>query len=79
MAFKNYESTPKYEVLEVFGKLGKDSKKELRVISWNGREPKYDIREWKLEDGTEKPCKGVTLSLEELLELGNIINENKED
>lgn len=37
--------------------------KELNLVSWNGREPKYDIREWS-PDHT-KMGKGLTLSKEE--------------
>lgn len=36
--------------------------KELNLISWNGREPKYDIREWSPEH--DKMGKGITLSEE---------------
>lgn len=38
--------------------------KELNLVSWNGREPKYDIREWS-PDHT-KMGKGSTLTGEEL-------------
>lgn len=48
--------------------------KELTLISWNGREPKYDLRGWS-EDHTEM-TKGVTFNREEietfLEELGGI-------
>ena len=37
--------------------------KELNLVSWNGHEPKYDIREWS-PDHT-KMGKGLTLSKEE--------------
>lgn len=37
--------------------------KELNLVSWNGREPKYDIREWS-PDHT-KMGKGLILSKEE--------------
>lgn len=37
--------------------------KELNLVSWNGREPKYDIREWS-PDHT-KMDRGLTLSKEE--------------
>lgn len=47
---------------------------ELRYVSWNGGEPKYDIRPWKTkEDGTEVCGKGITLTGEELESLGEII------
>ncbi|MCJ7840960.1 YdbC family protein [Lederbergia sp. NSJ-179] len=41
--------------------------KELNLISWNGREPKYDIRDW--APNHEKMGKGVTLSEAELEKL----------
>nr|WP_257721659.1 PC4/YdbC family ssDNA-binding protein [Erysipelothrix larvae] len=42
-------------------------------MSWNDREPKYDIRDWAPEQ--EKMGKGVTLSVEELKKLKEILNE----
>ena len=57
----------KYEVVERIAVLSESSKgwtKELNLISWNDREPKYDIREWS-PDGS-KMGKGITLSDEEL-------------
>ncbi|WP_249168652.1 YdbC family protein [Alkaliphilus sp. B6464] len=47
--------------------------KELNLISWNGREAKFDIREWDPEH--IKMGKGVTLSREELKKLRDILNE----
>ncbi|QGR83548.1 hypothetical protein FOC36_02750 [Enterococcus gallinarum] len=44
---------------------------ELNLISWNDREPKYDIRDWAPEH--EKMGKGVTLSVEELKKLREIL------
>jgi len=61
---------------EKLGTLSESSKgwtKELNLISWNGREAKYDIRDWAPE--YEKMGKGVTLSKEELKELRNILND----
>lgn len=66
----------KYEINEKLGVLSESSKgwtKELNLISWNGREAKYDIRGWAPE--YEKMGKGVTLSKEELKELRNILND----
>ena len=42
----------KYEIAEEIGILSESSKgwtKEINLISWNDREPKYDIREWALD------------------------------
>jgi hypothetical protein len=41
--------------------------KQLNLIRWNEREPKWNIREWS-PDG-QKMGKGVTLSKEELVAL----------
>ena len=66
----------KYEVTKHIGVLSEGSKgwtKELNLISWNGREPKYDIRDWAPE--REKMGKGVTLSEEEVANLKQLFNE----
>ena len=55
-----------YEIVEKIAVLSESSKgwtKELNLISWNDRDPKYDIREW--SPAHEKMGKGVTLSNEE--------------
>ncbi|SDN77509.1 YdbC family protein [Alkalicoccus daliensis] len=67
----------KYEITEHLGVLSespKGWKKELNLVSWNGREPKYDLREWAPDH--EKMGKGVTLSKEEAQELKRILNEH---
>ena len=49
----------KFEIIKKIGVLSKSEKgwaKELNLISWNDREPKYDIRDWS-PDG-EKMGKG---------------------
>ena len=38
-----------FEIIETLGVLATSTKgwtKELNLVSWNGREPKYDLREW---------------------------------
>lgn len=65
----------KFEIIETIAVLSespKGWKKELNLISWNGREPKYDIREWSPEH--EKMGKGVTLSDEEVKKLKEALN-----
>ncbi len=64
----------KYEIVETLGVLSENAKgwrKELNLVSWNGREPKYDLRDWAPEH--EKMGKGVTLSKEEVEALKVII------
>ena len=65
----------KYELVKKIGVLSKAGSgwtKELNLISWNDREPKYDLRDWSA-DGS-KMGKGVTLSREELLALRDLLN-----
>ena len=65
----------KYEIIKNIGVLSKSSSgwaKEVNLISWNDRDPKYDIREW--APGHEKMGKGVTLSAEELSALRELLN-----
>ena len=72
----NHMADIKYEIKETVGTLSENNRgwsKELNLISWNDREPKYDIRDWAPEH--EKMGKGVTLSVEELKKLREILNE----
>ena len=65
----------KYEIVKKIGVLSEGAKgwkKEVNLISWNDREPKYDIRDWSEEN--EKMGKGVTLSKEELKILRDMLN-----
>ena len=64
----------KFEITEHIAILSESPKgwtKELNLISWNGREPKYDIRDW--APNHEKMGKGVTLSKEEMDKLVEIL------
>lgn len=66
-----------YDVKKVIGVISENntSKKELRLISWNGREPKYDIRDWWTDkEGNERMGKGTTLTKDELSALVDLFN-----
>ena len=66
----------KYQVVETYGSLSESNKgwkKEIKLISWNQKEAKYDIREWS-PDG-QKMGKGVTLSKEEIVRLRDLLNQ----
>ena len=67
----------KYEVKERYGKLSQkgDVSMELRLVSYNGNEAKYDIRLWKVDERGERMFKGITLSREELRTLKEILTE----
>ena len=66
----------KYEVVETIGVVseGKNGwNKELNLISWNEREPVYDIRTWSPDH--EKMGKGITISADEVILLRDLLNE----
>lgn len=71
----------KFEITEHLGVLSENAKgwtKELNQVSWNEREPKYDLREWN-PDHT-RMGKGLTLTEEEVNVLRAILNgEELED
>ncbi len=63
-----------YEILEEITVLSENAKgwrKELNLISWNERPPKFDIRDW--ASNHEKMGKGITLTNEEFDELSKVI------
>ena len=47
--------------------------KEINLVSWNGAEPKYDIRNW--HPGRERSGKGITLTKEEIINLMDAMEE----
>ncbi|MBQ6022522.1 MAG: hypothetical protein IJR51_04580 [Clostridia bacterium] len=56
-----------YEIKKHIGVISEGSggwTRELNLISWNGKEPKYDIRDWGPEH--EKMGKGITLSAKDV-------------
>lgn len=67
----------KYEIVEHLGVLSetdKGWKKELNLVSWNDREPKYDLRDW--SENHDRMNKGVTLTKDEVESLKEILNKN---
>lgn len=65
-----------YEIVKQIGVVSESKTgwtKELNLISWNDREPKYDLRDWAPDH--KKMGKGITLSKEEVNELTKILNE----
>ena len=72
----DYKKEVKFEIKENIGILSespKGWKKEINLVSWNGRQPKFDIRDWSPDH--EKMGKGITISNEELKKLKDILNE----
>jgi len=66
----------KFDIKENIGMISESSKgwfKELNLISWNDKEPKYDLREW--DPTHEKMGKGITLTVEELTKLKALLDK----
>lgn len=72
------EETVTREIINEIGVVSDDGKwrLELNRISWNGREPKYDLRRW--SPNHEKMGKGVTLTEDELIALSEILAKEKQ-
>ena len=65
-----------YEIVESVAVLSENPKgwtKELNLISWNGKEPKYDIRDWGPDH--EKMGKGVTLTAADAKALKELLGD----
>lgn len=70
----------KFEIKEELGVLSESAKgwtKELNLISWNGAEAKYDLRDW--SSNHEKMGKGITLTADEVQELYKLLNRIVEE
>jgi len=65
----------KFEIVKEIGIVAEGTKgwrKELNLVSWNDRGPRYDLREWSPDH--KKMGKGVTLSAEEVVKLKELLN-----
>ena len=70
------DSSFSFEIKEKIGVISTNKSgwtTELNLVSWNGRNPKFDIRPWDPEH--EKMGKGITLSNEELKSLKDILEK----
>lgn len=66
----------KFEIKEELGVLSESAKgwtKELNLISWNGAEAKYDLRDW--SPNHEKMGKGITLTADEVQEIYKLLDK----
>lgn len=65
----------KYEIIKNIGVLSTAASgwaKELNLISWNDRAPKYDLRDWSADH--TRMGKGVTLTKDELLAFRELLS-----
>lgn len=70
----------KFEIKEELGVISESVKgwtKELNLISWNGAEAKYDLRDW--SPNHEKMGKGITLTADEVQELYKLLDKIVEE
>lgn len=65
-----------YEIIEEIGQVGNPTPSgwstQLNLVSWNGREPKLDIRSW--NEDMSRMGKGVSLSKEDAKDLALLLN-----
>lgn len=70
----------KYEIVKEICVLSESARgwtKELNLVSWNEREPKFDIREWAPEH--TRMGKGVTISREEMQLILDVMAKYSDD
>lgn len=64
-----------FKVEKELGNIGQPTasgwQTKLTLVSWNGREPKYDIRSWSPD--MTKMGKGISFTRDELLDLNNLL------
>lgn len=66
----------KYEITQELGVLSESKTgwtRELNLVSWNGADPKFDIRDW--SPGHEKMGKGISLNADEVGKLKTILEK----
>lgn len=66
----------KYEITEQIGVISETARgwtREVNLISWNGREPKIDIRDWSPDHS--KMSKGLTFTDDEIKELIKLVKK----
>jgi hypothetical protein len=64
----------KFDIVRHFGVISSEKsvwQKERNLVSWNGRAPKLDIRDWAPDHG--KMGKGVTLTEGEAAQLAELL------
>ena len=69
-----------YEITEELGVISENARgwtKELNLVSWNGGQPKLDIREWDSEK--KRMSKGITLTWDEAAVLNELLTKALEE
>ena len=76
MANKYEDEEIDCDIIEYYGKFSEGVKnwnKEVNLVSWNGRDPKIDIRSWQKKN--EKCGKGIAITRSEAEELLKLLNK----
>ena len=63
-----------FDIVKHFGIISEEKggwRKELNLVSWNGRSPKFDVRDWSPDH--EKMGKGITLTKDETAKLVELL------
>ena len=63
-----------HDIQKRYGVLSDDRngwRRELNLVSWGGRKPKFDLRDW--APNHEKMGKGITLTTEEAEKLRDLL------
>lgn len=69
-----------FEITKELGVISENAKgwtRELNMVSWNGHEPKFDIRDWS-PDHT-RMSKGVSMTEDEMKQLVELFNARNEE
>lgn len=69
----------KFEITQELGVISENAKgwqRELNMVSWNDREPKFDIRDWAPEH--KRMSKGISMTEEEMEALVKLYNARNE-
>lgn len=64
-----------FEIIKSIGEISTSKSGwtvELNLVSWGGRDPKYDVRSWSSDH--QKMGKGVTLTKDELISLKKLLD-----
>lgn len=72
------KQTITFEIIKQIGVISESPtgwNKELNIVKWGDREPKYDIRDW--DEEHMRMSRGITLHEEEAIKLGELLAEKQ--
>ena len=73
-----FDREVRFNIVEHIGILSTHStgwNKELNLVSWNGGQPKYDIRDWDMDH--EHMSRGVTLHEKEMRQIFELMKKRR--